>query len=437
MDWGLVFPIMFGGLFVLLSLGTPVAFAFLFVSLMGSALYMGGYAGLQQMVFSSMQSVMSFTLLPIPLFILMGELMFATRLGVLAVNTVDELLGKVPGRLSLLAIFSGGIVGALCGSALASTALHGKLLFPEMRQKGYSKFLSIGSIVSAGSLAMIIPPTALGVLIASLSNVSVGDFLIGCIIPGVVLIIVYAVYIISVALIRPSHAPGYDVVRKSLKSKLLSIISNVLPMALIVFLVTVTIYIGICTPSEAAALGAAGTLILAALFKQLSWKVFKEAIEGTVRTTAMIGFILVGSNAFSQILAFSGAGAKATELIVSLPLSPIMLIICMQAIVVVMGCFMEQMAILMITLPIFMPIVRATGFSDMVFVIVMLINAEVAGKTPPFGMSLFLIKGIVPEDVSTMDVYKSIFPFILCDLFVMGVLLAFPWLSLWLPSMMK
>jgi tripartite ATP-independent transporter DctM subunit len=437
MEWWMVLAIMFGGQFVLMAVGTPVAFAFLIMSLTGSAIYLGGDAGLHQLIYSSMQSVMSFTLLPVPLFIVMGELMFATRIGLLAIDTMNELLGRLPGRLALLAIGSGGIVGALCGSALASTALHGKLLFPEMRKYGYSKFMSIGPIVTCGSLAMVIPPTAMGVLIASLANVSVGNYLIGCIVPGILLIIVYGTYITLVCTLRPEHAAPYEVQAKSVSKKALSIVTNVLPMALIVFLVTITIYIGVCTPSEAAALGAAGTMVLAALYRQLSWPVLKKALDGTLRTTAMIFFILVGSTAFSQILAFSGAGSVITEMTAGIPVNPVMLVICMQILVMILGCFMDQLSILMIVLPIFMPIIRAIGFNDMLFTIMLLINVEMAGKTPPFGMSLFVIKGVLPKDISTADIYKSVFPFLICDMVVMGLLLAFPALTLWLPAMMK
>ena len=436
MEWYFVLLIMFGGLFVLMSLGMPVAFAFLFISLVGSAIYLGGHAGLHQLIYGTMQSVMSFTLLPVPLFIFMGELMFATRLGLLAVDTLNAIMGRLPGRLSLLSIGSGGIVGALCGSALASTALHGRLLFPEMRKRGYSKFISLGPIVTSGSLAMVIPPTALGVLLASLANVSVGNFLIGCIVPGILLVVVYGAYIVIFCMARPDHAPPYRVDREPFSQKIILILKNVLPMALIIFLVTVTIYIGICTPSEAAALGAGGTMLLALFYRQLSWEILKNALDGTLRTSAMIFFILVGSTAFSQILAFSGAGSTITQMTADLPLSPIMLVICMQLMVIVLGAFMDQLSILMITLPIFMPIIRAVGFSDMVFIIMLLINVEMAGKTPPFGMSLFVIKGVVPEDVTTIDVYKSVLPFLLLDLLVMAMLLAFPILSLWLPGMM-
>jgi tripartite ATP-independent transporter DctM subunit len=437
MEWYLVLLIMFGGLFVLMSSGMPVAFSFLVMSLVGSAVYLGGHAGLHQLIYGSMQSVMSFTLLPVPLFIFMGELMFATRLGLLAIDTLDALMGKLPGRLSLLSIGSGGIVGALCGSALASTALHGRLLFPEMRERGYSKFMSLGPIVTSGSLAMVIPPTALGVLLASLANVSVGNFLIGCLVPGILLVLVYGGYIITVCMIRPDHAPPYEVSGEPGPQKAVLILKNVLPMALIVFLVTVTIYIGVCTPSESAALGAGGTMILALFYRQLTWKVLREALDGTLRTTAMIFFILVGSMAFSQILAFSGAGSTITQMTADLPLNPIILVICMQIMVIILGAFMDQLSILMITLPIFMPIIRTIGFSDMVFIIMLLINVEMAGKTPPFGMSLFVIKGVVPEDVSTLDIYKSVAPFLILDMLVMGMLLAFPALALWLPGMMR
>jgi tripartite ATP-independent transporter DctM subunit len=437
MEWYLVLLIMFGGLFVLMSAGMPVAFSFLAMSLVGSAVYLGGHAGLHQLIYGSMQSVMSFTLLPVPLFIFMGEIMFATRLGLLAIDTLDALMGRLPGRLSLLCIGSGGIVGALCGSALASTALHGRLLFPEMRERGYSKFMSLGPIVTSGSLAMVIPPTALGVLLASLANVSVGNFLIGCIVPGILLVLVYGGYIVTVCMIRPDHAPPYEVTGKPVSRKAVLILKNVLPMALIVFLVTVTIYIGVCTPSESAALGAGGTMVLALFYRQLTWKVLREALDGTLRTTAMIFFILVGSMAFSQILAFSGAGSTITQMTADLPVSPIILVICMQLMVIVLGAFMDQLSILMITLPIFMPIIRTIGFSDMVFIIMLLINVEMAGKTPPFGMSLFVLKGVVPEDVSTLDIYKSVVPFLFLDMLVMAMLLAFPVLALWLPGMMR
>jgi tripartite ATP-independent transporter DctM subunit len=437
MEWYLVLLIMFGGLFVLMSAGMPVAFSFLVMSLVGSAVYLGGHAGLHQFIYGSMQSVMSFTLLPVPLFIFMGEIMFATRLGLLAIDTLDALMGRVPGRLSLLSIGSGGIVGALCGSALASTALHGRLLFPEMRERGYSKFMSLGPIVASGSLAMVIPPTALGVLLASLASVSVGNFLIGCIVPGILLVLVYGGYIVTVCMIRPDHAPPYEVSGEPVSRKAVLILKNVFPMALIVFLVTVTIYIGVCTPSESAALGAGGTMVLALFYRQLTWKVLREALDGALRTTAMIFFILVGSMAFSQILAFSGAGSTITQMTADLPVSPIILVICMQLMVIVLGAFMDQLSILMITLPIFMPIIRAIGFSDMVFIIMLLINVEMAGKTPPFGMSLFVIKGVVSEDVSTLDIYKSVVPFLFLDMLVMAMLLAFPVLVLWLPGMMR
>jgi tripartite ATP-independent transporter DctM subunit len=418
-------------------MGMPVAFSFLFMSLIGSAVYLGGHGGLLQLIYSSMGSVMSFTLLPVPLFILMGEVMFATRIGLLAIDTVNELLGRLPGRLAILSIGSGAIVGALCGSALASTALHGKLLLPEMLEKKYSKFLSLGPIIASGSLAMVIPPTALGVLLASLAHVSVGNFLIGCILPGILLAAVDALYILVACLIRPSLAPAYEVIKKPLSQKVLSVGKNVFPMALIVFLVTVTIYIGVCTPSEAAALGTGGTIFLALIYKQLTLKVMKKAIDGTLRTTVMIFLILVGSTAFSQILAFSGAGTTITELTVKLPLSPVQLVVAMQFIVIILGCFMDQLSILMITLPIFMPIIQKIGFNEMLFVIMLLINVEMAGKTPPFGMSLFVLKGVAPSSVTTMDIYKSTTPFILCDMLVMGLLLFFPFFALWLPGLMK
>jgi tripartite ATP-independent transporter DctM subunit len=436
MEWWLVFLIMFGGLFVLLSLRMPVAFAFLLLSIVGAAIYLGGAGGLCQLVYNAIGAVMNFTFLPVPLFILMGEVMFRTRIGPAAISTVDELLGRLPGRLALLSILSGGLIGALSGSALASVALLGKLLGPEMRKRGYSNFMILGSIVSAGGLAMIIPPTAMGVLLASLTHVSVGQFLIACIIPGILLMVLYTTYVIVVCWCRPSLAPPYVVTHKPWFKRVRTIGTNLIPILFIIFLVTVSIFLGLCTPSEAAALGLGGTLLLAAIYRQLNWDVLRESVNGTLQSTVMIFMILIGSSTFSQILGFTGAAAAITEVALGLPLSPIQLVIVTQLVVLVLGCVMDQVSILMITLPIFLPIIDKIGFNLPLFSIMLLINVEMAGETPPFGMSLFVMKGVSPPDVRTGDLYKSVCSFLVCDVLLMALLFVFPELALWLPGKM-
>lgn len=436
MEWWLVLLILFGGLIVLLASGLPVAFCFLLINLIGVAWFWGGEAGLRQLILSIDMSVTTFVLLPVPLFVLMGELLFHSGMGLRAVDVLDKWMGRLPGRLAVLAIGSGTLFSTMSGSSMATTAMLGTILVPEMEKRGYKKSMSIGPVMGGGGLAMIIPPSALGVLLASLARISVGKLLISGIIPGLVLACIYAAYVIIRCWLQPSIAPSYEVMLTPLAKKVILTVRYVLPLGLLIFLVIGVMFMGLATPSEAAALGGLGSIFLAAVYGGLSWEILRKSILSTMRITIMMFTILTGATAFSQILAFSGASQGLLEAITSFHIAPIALVIMMQVIVLILGCFMEQASMLMITLPIYMPIVNFLGFDPVWFGILLLINMEVGMTTPPFGLSLFVMKGVAPPDTTMADIYRAVFPFILFHLLAMALIMVFPILALWLPSKM-
>jgi tripartite ATP-independent transporter DctM subunit len=425
MEWWLILLIIFGALIALLAAGVPVAFAFLIINIAGAAILQGGAGGFQQLIHSIYGSVTSFSLLPIPLFVLMGEILWQTNIAARALSALDKLLGRVPGRLSLLTVTSGTVFAALSGSTIANTAMLGSLLLPELNKRGYAKDLSMGAIMASGALAMLIPPSALAVIFAVIAKISIGKVLIALIVPGLLLAALYAIYIISRAVSDPMAAPGYEVQTATLGEKLKGLLLHVAPLSFIVFMVIGIMFLGVATPTESAAFGCVGSIALAAAYRDLNWKRFRDSIMGTLRISAMMLAIMACAIGFSQLLAFSGGSRGLLEYVLSFNASPIMLFILMQLILLVLGCFMEQIAIMLITLPIFMPIINSAGIDPIWFAVVCLINLEVALMTPPFGLLLFVMKGAVPQ-VKMQEIYRAALPFIMIDILVIGLLIMFP-----------
>ncbi|MFC1816074.1 TRAP transporter large permease subunit [Thermodesulfobacteriota bacterium] len=430
MEWWLLLALALGGLLVLFALGFPVAFAFLFINIIGVIVFWGTEAGLQQLALSMLESVSSFSLLPIPLFILMGELMFNTKMGHHAIDVLDKLLGNVPGRLAILTVGASTMFATLSGSSMGTTAMMGSLLVPEMERRGYKKSMSLGPILGSGGLAMMIPPSGMAVVLASLAKISIGNLLIAGIVPGLLMAFFYASYILGRCILQPSVAPNYDVTPVPLPEKIKDLFKYVIPLGFIVFLVIGLIFLGIVTPSEAAACGVFGCILLAMIFKALSWKAVKASLLGTIRITVMTLMIIATANAFTQILAYAGATRVLVQLAVGLPLARIVIVIIMMIILLFLGTFMDVMAMMMITLPIYMPVINALGFNPVWFGVLMLLNIEMAFTTPPFGMLLFVMKGVAPPGTTMRDIYLAALPFLACDAVVLGLLLAFPNLTL-------
>jgi tripartite ATP-independent transporter DctM subunit len=437
MEWWLIFSILIGALLILMATGLPVAFCFLIINLVGAVVLWGGEAGLQNLVTSMYRSVTNFSLLPLVLFIFMGEVLAHSGMALRMIDCLDKWMGKVRARLSLLAVAGGVVIGALSGSTPGAAAILGEVLAPEMKKRGYKQPMVLGPIIGSAGLAVIIPPSGLCVFLATLANISVGSLLIAGIIPGLIMAVLYATYIIGRCRIDPSLAPSYTAPYVSLGAKFLDLIRNVLPLGIIIFAVTGFILIGFTTPSEAGAWGAASSFILAACYGGVNSEMIRKSFAGTLNISVMMFMIFLGASAYSQIMAFSGATGSLVRFATSIPVSPIFIIVITQLVVLFLGMFMGQTAIMMITLPVFMPIVKALGFSDIWFGMIMLINLEIANRTPPFGFLLFAIKGVMPIETKMSAIYKAAIPYIICDLMVMGLIFVFPSLAIWLPKVIR
>jgi tripartite ATP-independent transporter DctM subunit len=437
LEWWLALIFLLLPMLALMLGGVPVAIAFLLVDIVGAILFLGGGVGLEQLVLNIEESLTSFSLLPVPLFVLLGEVMFHSGMGFKAIDTVDQWIGRIPGRLSLVAIMAGALFSTMSGSTLATTAVLGGLLVPEMEKRGYKKPMAIGPVMGSGGLAMLIPPSALAILLAALADISVGGLLVAGIIPGFLIAFCYGAYVVVRCLLQPHLAPPYDLPPISWQAKLRATMIYVLPLGIIVFLVIGLIFLGVATPSEAAALGALGTFLLAAAYGKLNYQVVKKSVEGTVRITSMMFLIIVGSMTFSQILAFSGASSGLIKFIFSLDIPPMLVIICMMVLLLALGCFMDNLSMVMIAIPIYMPIIAALHFDPLWFGLLMLINMEMANTTPPFGLLLFVMKGVSPPDTTMADIYKAGFPFLVCDAVVLILVMIFPMLALYLPGLVK
>jgi len=437
MEWWLLLVIIFATLIFLFLIEVPVAFSFLLINVLGFYFFMGGRAGLNQLILSIYESVTTFVLLPVPLFILMGDLMFRTGVAPRMIETLDKWLGRVPGRLSLLTVFGGAVFGAVSGASMASVAMLGSVVLPDMEKRGYKKPMSLGPILGSAGLDILIPPSAVGVVLAALGRFPVGKFLVAITIPGILLAVLYAIYVIVRCRLQPSLAPAYETTPTPLSEKINATLYYVVPLGSVFFLAIGLIFLGVATPSEAAALGALGSFGLALFYRSLNWKVFKETIASVLRVTVMVFMIIAGATAFSQILAFTGTTVELVMLSERLPLPPMLILVLMQIIVLIMGCFMEGISIIMVTIPIFMPIINALGFNPIWFGAILLLNLQVGGISPPFGMTLFVLKGVAPRHITMKDIYLAAYPFIALDILMMALMMAFPQITLWAPGLMK
>lgn len=296
--------------------------------------------------------------------------------------------------------------------------------------------MALGPILGGGALAIIIPPSGLAVVLATLAGISVGGLLIAGLLPGLIMAGFFTIYIIGRCMLQPHLAPSYELRKLSFSERYLPVIKNVLPLGVIVFAVIGLMLLGLATPSESAAFGVMATFVCAAFYRRLSWQVIKKSFTSTMRTTTMILMIFCGSTAFSQILSYSGATKGMVNLAVHLQIPPIALLICMMLVVMFLGMFMEQLSILMITLPIFMPVCKALGWDPLWFGLMLLINMSIANLSPPFGIELFVMKGVSPADTTMADIYKASVPFIVMEALVILLVIVAPPIATWLPGVM-
>jgi tripartite ATP-independent transporter DctM subunit len=435
MEWFESLALLLGSILVLMAIGMPVALAFLAANIVGAWFFMGGAKGITLLLNNGFGGLTNYALVPIPLFLLMGEIFFHTGLGARMFNAIDRLLGKLPGRLSYVTVLGGTAFSTLSGSSMGSTALLGSLMVPEMTTRGYKKHMSIGPILGTGGLAIIIPPSALAVLLATLARIDVGALLIAGIIPGLILASFYIATIYIQTKIDPSAAPAYDVETLTWGQKMRLLFGDVMPMLSVMVLIVIGMVGGLITPSEAAAFGALGVLILAVLFRCLTWEAMKKSVIGALRVTLMAYLIVFGSATFSQLLAFSGASSGLIRWATSFDLAPVAMLLVMFGVLLLLGMFMEQISMMLLTVPIFFPLAASLGFDPVWFGLIILLALEISFTTPPFGLLLFVMKGVAPKDTTMREIYLSAFPYMGCSMLLVLLLILFPQLALWLPGM--
>ena len=436
MEWLPPLAIIVGLLLLFMLSGMPVALAFILVNFIGFFFFISGSNAWVVLPLSAFQILTSFSLLPIAFFVLMGEILYYSGTIELAIDVVDNLLGAFRARLSLLAIGAGTLMGMLTGSALGSCAALGTTLLPEMDKRGYRTPLTLGPIMGAGGLAMLIPPSAMAVILATIAKVSIGKVLMAGFMPGLLLGVMYSLYIIIRIWINPDLAPVYKPPPVTLARKA-RILLNLLPMGILVFLVLGTIFLGMATPTEASALGVMGAFAIAASYRKLNRKVLVDSVLAAAKVTGMIFLIVMASKAFSQLLAGTGVSAGVLYNLTALDLNPWVMLIAIQLVLLIMGMIMDGIAMMMIAIPIFMPLIIAYGFDPIWFAILFLINIEVATLSPPFGLTIFVMKGIVPPKITLGDIYLAAFPFMLMEIASIGIIMVFPQIALWLPELMR
>jgi tripartite ATP-independent transporter DctM subunit len=436
MTWWQSLLLLFGLLSVLLLTGLPAAFAFLAVNLVGAVLYLGGEAGLMQVVRNGVASLTNFSLTPIPFFILMGEVLFHTGLAMKAIDAFDRAIHGVPGRLAVVAIVAGTVFSAISGSTVATTALLGGLLLPQMLRRGYHPRLAMGPIMAIGGVDMLIPPSAITVLLGSLAGISISGLLIAGIVPGFLMAALFLAWIVFTARRRPEWAPAADPEPVRGWARWQPLFVHVTPLVLIFVLVIVAMSAGWATPTESAALGALATVVVCLLYRSMSLAAMKKALAGTAAISGVILFIIIGATTFSQILSFSGATNGLVGLVQGASLSPWVVLIGMMAILLVLGCFVDQVSMMLITLPFFMPLVQHYGWDPLWFGVMFLICMQLGLLTPPFGMLLFTMRSVAPKEIPTSEIFAAVMPYVLFGLLMLVLVMLFPPLATWLPSVL-
>ncbi len=437
MEWYIALGFLLSMIVVFMVIGVPIALAFLAANVIGAWYFMGGQAGVTQLLNNGFGALSNFNLVPIPLFLLMGELFFRTGLGMRMFNAIDMLMGRVPGRLSYVTVVGGTGFATVSGSSMGSTALLGSILVPEMARRGYKKHMAIGPILGTGGLAIIIPPSALAVLLATLARIDVGALLVAGIVPGFILAGFYTVTIWLQTRIDPAAAPSYELAPVPLARKLMVCLIDIVPMVGIMGIIVSMMLVGFATPSEAAAFGALGVIILAGLFRCMTLEAFMASVIGTLRVTLMAFLIVFGSATFSQLLAFSGASGGLIQWATSFDLAPVLMLLAMFAVLLLLGTFMEQISIMMLTVPFFFPLARTLGFDPVWFGIITLLALEISFSTPPLGLLLFVMKGVSPPGTTMKEIYTAAIPYIACSMLLVALLILFPSIATWLPGLLR
>jgi len=431
-DWYIPLSIGLGALVVLFMTGMPIFLGFLIVIISG-VVYLLGPAGFGMVVSSMYDTATTASLGTIPLFILLGEILFRSGCVQVLMDSIDKLVGQMRGRQYVLSIVLSTVLGALSGSAMAVGAMMGRSLLPIMQAKGYDLRLSIGTILGGACLAPIIPPSLLAIIIGTLADVSISSLLVGGVGPGLFLALIYVVACMVRIRMNPSLAPADDGHGTIPAREKLRAVLGLLPFSLIIFMVIGLIMLGIATPSESAATGVLGGLITAAYYGRLSFRMLFEAFSEAAKLASVILLILVSAVMFTQLLAFTGAIGGLTRLITSLEINGWLMLFLMMLLPFLLCMFIDQLGLMLILIPIYVPILNLFEFDPVWFWVLFLINITLGAITPPFGYVMFALKAAAPE-ISMRDVFQSSWLFVGLTALGMLIIVLVPEIVTFLPS---
>ena len=437
MNWAESLSLLLGGIVFMLFLGLPVAIAFLALNVLGALFFMGGRAGVDQLARNTMSAVASFSLTPIPLFVFMGEVLFQSGLAFKVIEGIERLILRVPGRLSVVSVVAGTVFSAISGSTIATTAMLGSAMTPTMLKRGYHPSLAMGPIIAIGGVDMLIPPSGLTVLLGSLASISISGLLIAGIVPGILLAITFVAYIIVRVRMNPALAPVENEEPIKGWERYRMLVVYVLPLVFIFAAVVGSMAGGLATPTESAALGALATLVFTMAYRSLTLRILVSSMKSTLGVSGMVLFIIVGATGFAQLLGFSGASDGLLKLIVQQGFSPFVILLAMMAILLALGCFVDQVSMMLLTLPFFMPLVISLKIDPIWFGVLFLFSMQIGLLHPPFGMLAITMKSVAPKHITMMQVYVAAIPYVIITFLMMVAVLFYPPLATWLPKMFE
>ena len=425
--------LLFGALLLLLILGLPVAFTLAGLAILFT-FYLFGPQALPTIAYEAYGAGSDFVLICVPLFVLMANILERTGLASDLYKMMYMWLCRIPGGLASGTTVICAIFAAMVGISAVGTITMGMIALPSMLERNYDKRLIVGNIMAGGALGILIPPSLIGVLYGSITGTSVGKLFMGGVIPGILLTFLIILYITVRCLIQPKLAPPVKE-RFTWHEKIASLKSLISPLILIGVILG-TLYTGVCTPTESASLGAVGTIILAVMYRKFNWKIIKTVISRTVIISSMAVWIVFGAACFKGLYISTGASNLMGSFVSGVGIAPMGIIGIMMFIYLILGCLMDPVGILMLTMPVFAPIIESLGYDHVWFGILFIITSEMGYLTPPFGFNLFYMRAIVPPSITMNDIYMSVTPFVVLQAICLVLVMFFPQLALWLPSTM-
>jgi tripartite ATP-independent transporter DctM subunit len=432
MSFELMAPLMFLALVVILLLGYPVAFALaangLLFAIIGIQSGFFDFVLLQALPERVFGILSNSTLLAIPFFTFMGLILERSGMAEALLDTIGQLFGTVRGGLAYAVIFVGALLAATTGVVAASVIAMGLISLPVMMRYGYDRRLATGVIAASGTLAQIIPPSLVLIVLADQLGVSVGDMYKGAMTPGLVLTGLYVIYVLGVTLVKPAAAPALPAAARPLRGLALArrAAVSMLPPLILIFLVLGTIFLGIATPTEGGALGAVGALVLAALHRRLDFTMLKQAMDATTKLTSFVVFILIGSTVFSLVFRGLNGDLWVEQLLTQLPGGALGFLVVVNLLVFTLAFFLDFFEIAFILVPLLAPVATKLGIDLVWFGVLLGVNMQTSFMHPPFGFALFYLRSVAPKDVKTSDIYWGAVPFVLIQIVMIVLVLSFP-----------